>query len=461
MILRRSMLGMLATGGFASAVAPVALAAKHAIGDAGGATLRGALDPGEQGLRPDGSAGGGRDLSVLLQRAARSGQPVFLPPGTYAVSDLELPDGIRITGVPGLSRITYTGSGRFLHAAGATRFDLANLVIDGGGLPLGGDAPALLDLKGVQNLSIENCDVIGASGSGIQLDGCGGRIRGCTISKVSDYGLYAVDSTGLSVTDNVVRDCGNGGILIHRHAQGADGTMVTGNRIDRIGAGNGGTGQFGNGINLFRADRVMVSGNQISSAAFSAIRANSASDVLISGNQCFSSGETAIYAEFSFQGAVVSNNVIDGSANGISVVNFNEGGRLATVSGNIVRNLTPTGPYVLDGAIFGVGISVEADTSITGNVVEGAPLWGLALGFGPYLRNITATGNIVRQARIGCAVSVVEGAGNAVITGNVFQAMSAGAIIGHRWKDAATGELATGGGAASYPNLTIADNRVN
>ena len=46
----------------------------------------------------------------------------------------------------------------------------------------------------------------------------------------------------------------------------------------------------------------------------------------------------AIYSEFGFEGAVIADNVVDGAGNGISVTNFNEGGRLASVRGNIVRN---------------------------------------------------------------------------------------------------------------------------
>jgi len=36
---------------------------------------------------------------------------------------------------------------------------------------------------------------------------------------------------------------------------------------------------------------------------------------------------------------VIADNVIDGAETGISVTNFDQGGRLATVHGNIVRNL--------------------------------------------------------------------------------------------------------------------------
>ena len=57
----------------------------------------------------------------------------------------------------------------------------------------------------------------------------------------------------------------------------------------------------------------------------------------ITGNNCARSGEVGIYSEFSFEGAMIANNIVDGAATGICVVNFNEGGRLAVVSGNIVR----------------------------------------------------------------------------------------------------------------------------
>ncbi|MEH0071825.1 hypothetical protein V6L77_18445 [Pannonibacter sp. Pt2-lr] len=46
---------------------------------------------------------------------------------------------------------------------------------------------------------------------------------------------------------------------------------------------------------------MIIASNHVSDCAFSAIRANSASNVQISGNTCLRSGETAIYSEFSFE----------------------------------------------------------------------------------------------------------------------------------------------------------------
>ncbi len=465
MISKRSLFRMTAGATALSVLPRSVLSAPAAVPSIG---MRGSIDAGAQGFVPDvrgnkGRPGPGdetsRKLNELIAKAARQNLPVFLPPGQYHVSGLMLPDGTRLTGIAGATRLIHNGGGFMLRARDARRIELSDLVIDGDGQPLG-DAPSLIDFAGVEEAVIDGCAVIASIKTGVRLERCGGRIHQSSISSAAEYGLYAVDSSGLAVSNNRVSDCGNGGILIHRWSKGFDGTIVSGNRVQRIGAANGGTGQFGNAINLFRAEGVAVTGNQIAHAAFSAIRANSASNIQIANNQCFASGETAIYSEFAFEGAIVSGNLVDGAANGISVVNFNEGGRMATVANNIVRNLSTTGPYVLEEAIFGVGISVEADTTVTGNVVENAPLWGLALGFGNYLRNVVATGNVVRESGIGCAVTVVEGAGGAVISGNMFQGMRRGAIIGHRWKEVATADLATGGEASRFPQLTIDGNRV-
>ena len=90
----------------------------------------------------------------------------------------------------------------------------------------------------------------------------------------------------------------------------------------------------------------------------------------------------------------------------------------------------PRDPYP---GTFGIGISVEADISVTGNVVENAPLYGIQLGWGAYMRNVIATGNIVRASGEGIYVSVVEGVGSAIICDNIIQDSKNGGIVGHSW----------------------------
>ena len=77
----------------------------------------------------------------------------------------------------------------------------------------------------------------------------------------------------------------------------------------------------------------------------------------------------ALYAEFGFEGAVIANNIVDGAAVGVSVTNFDKGGRLAVVQGNLIRNLLRQQPPGSDPNDT-LGIGVEADTVVTGNVIE-------------------------------------------------------------------------------------------
>ncbi|CAN7200887.1 TIGR03808 family TAT-translocated repetitive protein [Rhizobium sp. LjRoot98] len=421
--------------------------------------LRGTIDISGYGVRPGKTGDQSKALDRLFKEAAEKGLPVFLPAGDYHLSGVSLPDNLWLSGVPGQTRLIHAGGGSFISGEALTRITLSDLAFDGGGKSLGDDVQGLLNLRGVTDLKIENCTITGSARHGINAERCGGRITGNSISQAAFSGLYAVESERLAITANTVSDCGNGGILVHRWELGEDNTIVSGNRVFKIGAKDGGTGENGNGISVFRAGNVMIMDNHISDCAFSAIRANAATNVQISNNKCLRSGETAIYSEFGFQGAIVSGNLVDGAANGILIVNFDEGGRLATVSDNIIRNLHPDGPYIHDGAGFGFGIAAEADTVISGNVIENAPKWGLMLGWGPYMRGIVATGNLVRDAGGGCAVTVVEGAGTALIANNLFLDVKDGAVFGYRWNEKSTGDLLVGGSEA-FAHLTLTGNRM-
>lgn len=452
MMNRRSVLA--ATLGLAGAGS-----ARVSSGSAAETAMRGSLDAAAFDLSPDGSRDQSRAFSRLLAKTSEERRPVFLPAGDYIVSNINLPRSIRIEGVPGATRILFGGDGYLFVAEDAEQIALDGIVIDGRNLPLGGAAEALIDLRRVDRLAIDRCEIVGSAASGIALDSVAGSVERTTISGAADYALYSVDARGLRIASNSVSDCADGGILVHRREAGEDGTQVEGNRVVRCGARSGGTGQFGNGINVFRAANVAISGNHVADCAFSAIRANSAGNVQIVNNQCLRSGETAIYSEFAFEGAVIASNIVDGAAIGISIANFNEGGRMAVCQGNIVRNLVDKAPYEAFEAIgFGIGISAEADTAVSGNVIESAQRFGLMLGYGPFLRNVVANGNIIRKAGEGIAVSVVEGAGTAMICDNVIDGARRG-VVGYRWGDPASGDLALDG-AAAFSHLTVERNRV-
>jgi uncharacterized secreted repeat protein (TIGR03808 family) len=130
------------------------------------------------------------------------------------------------------------------------------------------------------------------------------------------------------------------------------------------------------------------------------------------------------------------------------------------VQGNLIRNLTssrPAGTDPNDGA--GIGIGIEADTVVNGNVIENAPYAGITAGWGAYLRDVTISANVVRSADYGITVSVAPGAGAAVIADNMISQVRRGAIVGMEWKNAVAGDLARDG-AERYAQLTIVGNRV-
>jgi uncharacterized secreted repeat protein (TIGR03808 family) len=445
---------------FLSGAFGVAALAPTAEADIGQPMLRGSIDANDHGLVPNSPYDQGRELQRLLEAAASDDKPVFLPPGRYVVSNLVLPARTRLSGVSGASRLVYSGGDHMIIGEHAEIVELSGLVIDGANRPLADYVPGLVHIAESKGVAIDNCRIEASAKGGIALDRSAGRVGRTTITGVRDAGIRAIESTGLAITDNVVTDCGNGGILVFRWSEGEDGTMVTGNRVERIGAKDGGTGENGNGINIFRAHGVIVANNRVADCAFSAIRANSANNVQITGNNCLRSGEVGIYSEFAFAGALIANNIVDGAATGISVANFRDGGHLAVISANIVRNLTGTGPYAADAPGFGVGIMVEADAAATGNVIDGAPLYGMMLGWGPYLRDIAATGNVIRRAPIGVAVSVVEGSGSAVVSDNLISGADRGAILAMRWSDKASGDLARSG-AEEFPQLMVERNRVS
>jgi uncharacterized secreted repeat protein (TIGR03808 family) len=267
-------------------------------------------------------------------------------------------------------------------------------------------------------------------------------------------------AAGLVVSRNTIVGTSDNGIEILRNAIGDDGTLVADNRIEDIKAGPGGSGQYGNAINAFRAGNVIVRGNRIRNCDYSAVRGNSAANIQITGNSVSDVREVALYSEFAFEGAVIANNTVDGAALGVSVCNFNEGGRLAVVQGNIIRNLLPKRPIgTAPDDDAGIGIYVEADTSVSGNVIENAPSFGIVAGWGKYLRDVAITGNVIRKAFVGVGVSVVAGAGTALVGNNMISETPRGAVVGLDHARPITADLSTEG-AQRYAHVMIGNNAV-
>jgi uncharacterized secreted repeat protein (TIGR03808 family) len=411
------------------------------------------------GVRFNGTEDQTEALQRAIDRTAGARLPLILAPGVYRARGLALPTGARLIGVPGATRIVATDNAPLIVARNADHILLSGIVFDGTAKSLP-EKSGLIQLASGRGIAIRDCEIVGIGGIGIVLEGIEGEITGNTITGARGAAIFSIDARGLVIARNTIRNAGNNGIQVWRSQAGDDGTQVIDNRIEDTAAQGGGSGQNGNAINVFRAHNVTVRGNRIRNAAFSAVRGNAASNIQITNNTCTGLGEVAIYAEFGFEGAVIANNTIDGAAIGIAVTNFNQGGRLAVVQGNLIRNLIPKradGADPADGA--GIGIGIEADTAVTGNVIENAPTAGISVGWGQYLRDVSVTGNVVRSAGVGIAVSVTPGAGSAVIADNLIAGTKNGAIVGMDQRKTMTGDLARDG-AARYAQLAINGNRV-
>jgi uncharacterized secreted repeat protein (TIGR03808 family) len=105
----------------------------------------------------------------------------------------------------------------------------------------------------------------------------------------------------------------------------------------------------------------------------------------------------------------------------------------------------------------GIGIYVEADASVTGNVIENAPAFGIVAGWGKFLRDVTITGNVVRKADAGIGVSVTAGAGTALIDNNVIAETLRGAVVGLDHARAITADLMDDG-VERYAQIMLGSN---
>ncbi len=419
------------------------------------AGLRGSFGGGDELL-----AAAGDDQSKVMQaaldRAGREGRPLFLPPGRYEVSNLVLPAGVHVIGVPGQSRLVYSGGGRLLDCADASNVGIDGVVIDGANRSLDDPEAGLLAFRDVRDLVIERSEIVGSSGSALVLTRTAGRITSNRISGAADIGLSAVESGGLTISDNTVTDCGEAGVALTRWDAGEDGSIVSGNRIERIARPTGAGGRTGTGIRLTRAGAVIVTGNRVTDCATSAIAASESANLQLVGNSCLRSGGAAIDLEAGNEGAVLSGNLVEEAGAGIRLSSGTAAARLTVCQGNVLRRLRGGDD---EAGNDGVGIAVEADASVTGNVVEDAASVALMLGPGGRLRNVVASANVLRGGRVGIAVSVAETAGHAVLADNVIEGQSEGAIRGLRGGLLVTGDLARAS-AANFPHLTIENNRV-
>ncbi len=83
-----------------------------------------------------------------------------------------------------------------------------------------------------------------------------------------------------------------------------------------------------------------------------------------------------------------------------------------------------------------MGIYAEADTVIANNTIETVPGIGIVAGYGPYVRNVIVSDNVVTGALTGIGISVVQqqAPGPVRVEGNIVSGAQQ-AIVGLEWTE--------------------------
>ncbi len=401
-------------------------------------------------ISPEKSGDQTQRLQAAIDEAQRTGIPVSLGKGKFRVRSLRISSAVEIIGSAGQTILEAIDDQPIIDIAKSGTVTLRGLTFSSDD-----KKTDLVSAGDVKRLYVTECQFIGG-GTGLNMQRCSGRIIGNNCQYQENSGIFSNDSKGLEIASNTVSDIGNNGILVWRSEPGEDNSIVTNNHVSRVAARDGGSGQNGNGINVYRAGHVMIANNRVTDCAYSGIRNNSGANSQIIGNSISRANEVALYVEFAFQGAVVADNLITDVGFGISITNFDVDGRLAMCSGNIIRNAR--GSKTL-GVTLGGGIHAEADTIITNNVIEDGLDVGISLGWGPHCRNLTAMNNLIRNCPKGISVSVANGARKAVIMGNTIDNAKQAAVIGMDHLEPATGDL-TKAGAAIPAHVSMRGNVV-
>src|SRR5688572_29693048 len=111
------------------------LAPRPAGAETGFVEMRGSLDATHEGLVPGAEDDQSAALVRALRKAEAGGQSLFLPPGRYAIAEVELPAHAHLSGVAGRTRLINRGGRFMMRARGAALIRLEGIAIDGAQLP--------------------------------------------------------------------------------------------------------------------------------------------------------------------------------------------------------------------------------------------------------------------------------------------------------------------------------------
>jgi uncharacterized secreted repeat protein (TIGR03808 family) len=370
---------------------------------------------------------------TLVGNAQAANLPLFLLPGTYPSSQIDVASGnpLTIGGVLGQVTIQLSGSAPYLfNVNGVNNVVIENIVFDGNNIALT-DTSATAGLikfqgSGINKFLIQDCVIYNTTQAAIScFSNCSGEILRNTIYNC-DRGVFCQDA-GVNIERNNVGYCNNNGIMLWTSKQVGNTSIIINNYIHNISSSAGGTGQYGNGINIYRATGVRVADNNIYNCAYSAIRINAGGDSVVSGNYCATSGETAIWFEApgsgtSLTGGICANNIIESAGAGIAVANsglYSDGvSRRVTLIGNQISGITSV--YIPNEGknTDGCGITIEGSVNAIGNIIDTASNGGIIVGTNDAANDLVVSGNLIKGTPLGIGYSANASAAGLLISNN-------------------------------------------
>lgn len=351
--------------------------------------------------------------TTALQALLNSGKPVFLKAGTYSVTCLTVPSGLRLSGAGPAVTIIKSRAGSAcptMDADTATDVEISGVTIDANHeVDYAIFSETSSDRWRIQNTTIKNADldcIRIRSSSDLVISG--NTITGCTQHGIT----VTTNATRFSIANNTITSVGGAGIIF---SVGIDGS-IHGNHMDTVGnsgecvtgysesnlrvtiSNNSCTASANNGIHV-GGTSISVIGNQINGMQLSCIfmgAVDAATNTVwapsyyynIQGNNCAgtaAANQIGVFIRYAFNGTVTGNTVTGATQSGIGLTLSDNN----VVSANNIKSTTGNG-VVLRGS---------KNNSVSGNYVNASSADGYrteqdtsnATGGG----TVTATGNFL------------------------------------------------------------------
>ncbi|MGG6897913.1 TIGR03808 family TAT-translocated repetitive protein [Rhizobium sp. BR 315] len=382
------------------------------------------------------------NLQTAINNARSSAKPLQLLPGVYLTSQILVDTAsgggnrLELFAEQGTVTVRLSAAAPYLLNVNnvpdvvvrGINFDGSNQTINGSGIA----GLIRFDGSSTTDFIFSECNVSKSMATGVvAVNNARGRIADNRISNCG-IGIFAIDSQ-VFIENNGLSTLNDNGICVWASTVGGNGSVVSGNTVNWVDNASGGTGQYGNGILVYRAGNVKISENNVFNTKFSAIRLNAANNGHVVNNYCWNMREVAIFIEApgageNLSGGIISGNNIDTAGLGISVANsglYGDGiADRCVVSNNNIINITNNAIPYPDGSTSlttGRGITVETDTIVTNNVISLTVGAAIGLGVNDAAKDIMATGNLINNCPMGIAYSTNNSASSILVSSNVVR----------------------------------------